>query len=691
MAIVAFKTYSTATACLNVTEYVSDGHGLADADRVNRYISDEHSGTQLLGAHRCPADPRLAAIYMGILRRNYERQHFIDPNRKKKCTTHLQLVVSPTREDHVPAEERMVMMQELIDRTVLRDFACIYSPHDNRPDLHIHASICVFSIPDEEGNTYKLGMNNALLYDLRREMDRICVEHGYSIVEAKELWGDKVYREWFLQIREQGVVKIHPPAEKEPIRFQNPRRRSQRYAASKRAQADKEAEQKAFYQKMTRGYRPETADYYYTPTHLYHPKEPEKELHIKRFNDDGKETGELELEAIGLFVWAYVGKKNLASKKISGGQGLYQRLGTLADRATVTRELILELDIRTRAELITHIKECGSDIAELKQEVKRQDTVLSRMAESMMAIDRWEGEQSEEALSWLQEHGCGSAAERERVKKAYIRAEGRKHAAEDLLRQRSGEYRRLKEAEAVLRPSGSREEWEAYLKLLLDQERRKRIGRIREETLIRQIRATGQAIGVASGQLEQILAEVRQAAGEEIVRESDFFMQALRQDSYQRVSAVYQKLRNRCEERHELRTLTDELTVIGPFSFLLVLAVCFFAGMEEIALETEIEELRQEAIAQKEYAKQYRVAKRAALSGAKKMYALEVLLASEEELDACRLRYIEHAARIINRQDMMAEIREGRQTGQLDRVIGDAALRTLQEETAAEKTRWRER
>jgi len=454
--------------------------------------------------------------------------------------------------------------------------------------------------------------------------------------------------------------------------------------ASRTASSPKSLTTESFYRKMTQGYTPETAECYYSSPYLHSPDEPENRLHIRKRDKDGNEASDLELVAISMFCWAYQAKKNLVSRKVPGSLGLQERMASLADKAMRARQLIRELDIHTQTELITHIKECGSNIAELKQEIARQETILSRMADITTAVDRWEGEKDEDAHLWLQHH-CGSREEMAKTKKAQIRAEGRKYSAQELLAARSAEYRCLKETEALIRPSASQQEWLDYVGILLGKEYQKRIGFIQEETLCRQIRTTGRAIGISPDALEQILVDLKTAAQTKPIQESDIFVKALYASDNEQVSFVYNRLRDRYQALRDLHALQNHMVVIGPFSLLLFIALCYYSGMEEIALESEIEELHQNAIAQKEYAKQYRVTKQHALSGAKKLYAIEVLTSSEDELDACRVRYFEHAATIINRADIVSDIKERKQRGELDHIIADAAYRTLLASVQQEK------
>lgn len=640
MAIVAFTLYTGNTDCQRTNDYICDGHG-ASVSRTNRYIFDGHGQTTLLEGYNCPADPILATEYMRLLRLNYETQHPSGENRIKGHITHQQIYVSPTEKDNVPAQERMEMMRKLIERTKLRNFASLYTPHDNRPDKHGHISICPYSLPDENGRTHKLCMNNTLLNTLRREMDYICVEHGYSIVENRELWSDKSYREWFLRIKEEGVIKIHPPREQDHTSFKKDRKRSRNYAISKQSQRLRQEKQVAFYKHMTRSYSEKTADFFYTPPHLYDPNHPEHALHIRKYDKNGAELSELEQVSVGVFIWAFQSANILKSR--TNNRSLQKRMYSLANKAFQAKDLIRSLDIRTHAELIAHIKECGSDIAELKQEISRQNTILSCQIDS-----------------------AGS-------KIFYSRASERKASAEALLAQRKAEYRHLKEAEATLHPAATRKEWQEYLESVPEKEAVSKIGYMDEVGLRKHLHQVGKTIGLLDNDVEQLICSAKNVGEKTTWIEYRAFMRiTLTADNSGIVSAIYDEIRQDYQAIRALRNLEDDLVAIGPFSLLLVLAIAFYAGMREAALESDIEELTWEAELQKEYARQTRRTRRNALREAKAFYDTETVNTSKVEIEASHIRFYEKAAKIVGRLDILAEIQNLRAINSLDETIEKA-------------------
>ena len=443
MAVVAYTSYNENIACQRTNDYLTNGHGTDAAARSNRYVSDGHGQTTLCVGHNCPSDPVLATEYMGFLRSNYERQHPPSKGRQKGSVTHVQFYVSPTEEDNVPAQERIDMTLELIQRTPLGNgYAALTVPHDNTPDKHCHISLCPYSVD----GTRKLCLNNSLLNTLRREMDRICVEHGYSIIENRELWADPEYREWYFQIKEQGIIKIHPPKDQDMSSFKKDRNRARSYAVSKASQKKKQDDLESVCKYLSKKRLLGMEFFFYKSPYLYDPKGRDRHLHIRRTDIDGHKMGNLELQASSLMVWGSVSSQTLAQRNIPGSKDLQRRLDGIAKKAYAAKCLLRDLDIQTQAEFAVHKKECGQDLCELKKNIRYQEAIITDTAALMNAIECWENDHDQNAYTFLVEHQCEDDRNIAAAKTRYVRAIARKVACEELLLKRKAEYRHLKEA-----------------------------------------------------------------------------------------------------------------------------------------------------------------------------------------------------------------------------------------------------
>ena len=602
MAVIEFTAYSSEADCLRTNQYISDGHGSPSAARSNRYIADGHGCTTQCLGHNCPSDPILATAVMESLRWNYERQHCINKNRKKGCVTHIQLYISPTEEDKVPPEERTEMTRELIERTDLRDFSSIYIPHDNTSVGHCHVSLCPYSLD----GSHKLCMNNKLLYDLRRKMDHICVEHGYSIVECPELWGDKEYRDWFLQIKAEGKITIHPPKEQDLPYLRGKKKRTRNYLQSKQRQAKEKEERETYFKEITKGCCEANEDLFYTSPWLYNPSDPSQPLRIRKITLNGKYRNEMDLRASSLGAWAYHCKNTLGKKAIPGTEGLHSRVNTIYKRAYEAKNLFETLDIRTQEEFINHICECGQDIGTLKRNIKKQENILQKLRPQVDAVERWENEQDKEAFAYLAEHHCNTLEQINTLKKNHTRALAYKERYTFLLEERSKEYRNLKQAEKVLDPTFSEEAWESYLEKLFSKNKIMKAKRITADELEYHIYELAELLRIPDDVINSYLIDISDYAErlrrDEERREAYLEYREAIFSAREMAKKGYDQYQQEMAAVHDLWDLRRKLAGFGFLGFLLSLIVELWAEMKQDISRCKFEQARWAALAEQIYA-----------------------------------------------------------------------------------------
>ena len=220
MATLEYNRYHDTAAVGRTNDYILDGHGDAAPERVNRYITDGHGGDTPYFAQNCPRNAETATAYMSTLRAAYEAQNehraVIRGESERLDVWHLQCCVSFAEHEDVPVEKMLEMAKALISQTPLNDYACLVVPHLNtwHPEdpmnpgnKHFHISVCPYPLPDRNK---KLAMNDRLKWDMQKTMDRICVAHGYSIIENPVLMADPEYKKWFDEVKAAGEVTIHP-------------------------------------------------------------------------------------------------------------------------------------------------------------------------------------------------------------------------------------------------------------------------------------------------------------------------------------------------------------------------------------------------------------------------------------------------------------------------------------------------
>ena len=183
-----------------------------------------NGGDTPIAGHAYPSDPVLASAYMSTLRKTYEARNahraVVRGDSERKDIAHIQYFISFAEYENIPLDEMMAMVKELIERTPLKDHACLYAAHTNtwRPDdkdnpgnRHVHISVCPYPLMD---GTHKLPVSDRTKNDIQRTMDRICVEHGYSIIKKRKLMGDEEYRNWFSEMEVAREITIHQSEKK---------------------------------------------------------------------------------------------------------------------------------------------------------------------------------------------------------------------------------------------------------------------------------------------------------------------------------------------------------------------------------------------------------------------------------------------------------------------------------------------
>ena len=644
MAVVAYTSYNENIACQRTNDYLTNGHGTDAAARSNRYVSDGHGQTTLCVGHNCPSDPVLATEYMGLLRSNYERQHPPSKGRQKGSVTHVQFYVSPTEEDNVPAQERIDMTLELIQRTPLRDFSSILVPHDNTPDKHCHISLCPYSVD----GTRKLCLNNSLLNTLRREMDRICVEHGYSIIENRELWADPEYREYFSRLKEQGTIKIHPPKDQDMSSFKKDRNRARSYTASKAAQKKKLEDLEAECKWLTKKRLPGMERFWYKSSFLYDPLGHDRHLRIRKKAPDGRMLSDIELSASSLFVWGNISSKSLAQRKIPGSRDLQRRMNELSRKAYAASRLFRELDIRTEEELVAHIKNCGQDIGELKKNIRYQESIINDMAPLLEAIDCWESSKDPAAYAYLWEHHCFSEQDIAAQKKCYDRAVARKETSENLLLKYKAEYRHCKEAEAILRPAACRSEYLEYMQKVFTKKALKDFGYCSREDLCDALYQLAEGCGMSKVDAALLIEKaVDEASKNSVCNYRDILRLAYWQvKNNPSVNNIYRKMNRKWEGVGLLRKFSY-VEVSGPFTFFLGMFLALVSGLLEGLLRCDAESLKLDAKAlQAELQSAGGIAVED-LHLANKIYQKEIKNASPEAINNATNRFYRKASEIL--------------------------------------------
>ena len=567
MATVTFVHYQGGQIHADRTnKYISNGHGDEVLARTNRYVTGDHACGNRCEGVNCPSDPVLASELMESLRAKYENnlagRKTKGARTEKEGAAHYQLIISWHTDESVPPAERYQMGRELIQRTKLKNHANLLSAHDNTDEDHLHLSTSAFSLD----GTHKLCMNNRLLYDLRREMDHICVEHGYSIVESPELWGDKEYKEWFDCVKDLDVVTVHPPLPKESKRKKKSQK--QQYADAKEEEREAEEDLQAELLKNRRITSENRGTHFYSLPHVYNPTKPDEQLYIYAMDKDGNRRSPLELDFALQSIWAKKCSDRLSKMKdFPGKKALELRFHWAYENAYAGLCLMQRLDIGTRAELDAHTKAVGGDISRFKQEIARQDKVIAT----------------------AQETGDTAKLERARARKAH---------AEKMLDQRKAEYRELKHAAAVLDSMDNGQHWEEFRsKLLEGSTKRLKLSERTEKVIRNNYADIGQLMGISQEEIDRIIADAARVDPDEVQATWVEIRAGVRITFTKRASGIsmlYACIKDDYAERRELRSawhkFQRDFPILGPVTAILYIVLAIPLAMEEAKKEREIEE-----------------------------------------------------------------------------------------------------
>ena len=143
--------------------------------------------------------------------------------------------------EHPSPEELRKITDELMHSATLSQFYAISAAHYNTDNAHIHLLISNFA----KDGSRTISMNNERIREIRAELDRICVSHGYSIIENSEMrqkCGTK-YSEWVDEVKKGCCITVIP--ENGGSFTKQGRSKKGSYQLSQKIKDDKRAEEMA--------------------------------------------------------------------------------------------------------------------------------------------------------------------------------------------------------------------------------------------------------------------------------------------------------------------------------------------------------------------------------------------------------------------------------------------------------------
>lgn len=186
--------------------------------RAASYIRGEHSVERLFsrGHNGCSCNPQVAIEQFKMSEALYRqnkggaRESGLADNKTPTIAEHLFLSFPP--EENVSYETQCEIVDKLCSSELLKDFYAISNRHYNTDNDHSHILVSAFS----KDGSRKLSLGRTKRNELRKELDRICVSYGLSIIDDPALRYKDPEREAFVrQLVVEGKVNVYAPADYE--------------------------------------------------------------------------------------------------------------------------------------------------------------------------------------------------------------------------------------------------------------------------------------------------------------------------------------------------------------------------------------------------------------------------------------------------------------------------------------------
>lgn len=364
-----------------------------DVSRVLHYMGEPESTERVYAfAQYCSANPILAAKQMELYRARYYESKGWEPKEKELLGLHFFLSYS---EEDDPDEAAMNdISAKLCKHPLLRDHAVIGANHYDKVHRHTHLYVSNFS---SQGEPKKLCMRYEDFAELRKYANRLCVEHGLSIIDLPTLrYRDPAYSAWINGVIAEGRITVHP--EREEHRITKHRGGSMKRIYYKQMMEKEESrieEEKRLTPAQLRAKRARETYYWNFENDPAKPGYPavdpdgKKRYHtIRLYDDNGRRRSTPELICLLLIaIYRYECAKRAPQQLVGRPIRAVQdhKLQRMVDAARVAREL----NVRGEEEVKMAIADTGRQMNVLRREKSRHENSIRRHEELLAAWDTY--------------------------------------------------------------------------------------------------------------------------------------------------------------------------------------------------------------------------------------------------------------------------------------------------------------
>ena len=366
-----------------------------DVSNVLNYMGEPESAERVYSfARYCSTNPVLAGKMLELYRARYFESkngsvQGLADDRNELLGLHFFL--SYTEEDD-PSEEMMnEITQALAEHPLLRDFPFFSANHFDKTHKHTHFYACQYSA---EGKPRKMCMRAKDYNDLRKYVNRLCVEHGLSIIDLAALRrNDPAYSAWVDSVIAEGNVTVHPERkEHEGAKRQKVSTRQIYYKWLKDTE-EFNLEQECLLTAKQLSQKRAKEIYFYGPKEpdkpqRYYPVSGQNKYYcVRKYDEFGRKRSWLELLII-LIIIIYQNEKNYCNMHdLCLGTQLKAKVDHRAQAAYNCIRTARELNIERPADIPDRIANIGKQMNALKTEKSRHEHSIQAQEK---IINAWE-------------------------------------------------------------------------------------------------------------------------------------------------------------------------------------------------------------------------------------------------------------------------------------------------------------
>lgn len=116
-------------------------------------------------------------------------------------------IISFHKDDNPTPSQVQSVVNGFMEHPYLKDFPALSNIHWNTDEKHCHVVISNFS----SDGTRKLSLDTPKYWELKRHLDKLCIEHGFSVIDSNGVRRDEAHAELLDELKEAGTVKVRAP------------------------------------------------------------------------------------------------------------------------------------------------------------------------------------------------------------------------------------------------------------------------------------------------------------------------------------------------------------------------------------------------------------------------------------------------------------------------------------------------